>query len=222
MKNSSLEWGRYLAGLPNHNIDKDVFDLRVARLVALMLLDGSGAIIHNKFNTNYMQAFRKNKREIEGFNFRLKKIMEAAWQIKFGGRERIVLWTAKQIEIIELVVDHLMNPDQTRSLRLIVDGSKGSGKTMLLLFFAKIAHQVLLLRADQEDKEDLCADQEDKEDLCADQEDKVLVCNAHFLFATELTILLKNSLSTCGVSVFDPTGEKIKIKLRALNMQKMK
>ena len=135
MRNSSLEWGRYSAGLPNHNIDKDVFDLRVARLVALMLLDGSGAIIHNKFNTNYMQAFRKNKREIEGFNFRLKRIMEAAWQIKFGGRERIVLWTAKQLEIIELVVDHLMNPDQTRSLRLIVDRSKGSGKTMLLPFF---------------------------------------------------------------------------------------
>ena len=148
--------------------------------------------------------------------------MEEASKIKFDGKKRIVLWTAKQIEILKLVVDHLMNPNQTGSLPLIVDGCKGSGKTMLLLFFAKIAHQVLLLRADQEDKEDLCADQEDKENLCADQEDKVLVCNAHFLFATELTLLLKNSLSTCGVSVFDPTGEIKKIKLRALNMQKMK
>ena len=172
MENFSLEWGRYLAGLPNHNIDKDVFDLRVARLVALMLRDGSGAIIHNKMNTNYMQAFRKNKLQFKDFDYPLKSIMEKASQIKFGGRERIVLWTVEQIEIIKRVVDHLRNPDQTGSLRLIVDGCKGSGKTMLLLFFAKIAHQVLLLRADQEDREDLCADQEDKEALSADQEDK--------------------------------------------------
>ena len=342
MENFSLEWGRYLDGLPNHNIDKDVFDLRVARLVAFMLRDGSGTIIHNKMNTNYMQAIRKNKLQFKDFDYPLKSIMEKASQIKFGGRERIVLWTVEQIEIIKRVVDHLMNPDQTGSLRLIVDGCKGSGKTMLLLFFAKIAHQVLLLRADQEDREDLCADQEDKEALSADQEDKealsadqedkealsadqedkealsadqedkealsadqedkealsadqedkealsadqedkealsadqedkealsadqedkealsadqedkealradredkedlwadqedkealradqedkealsadqedkVLVCNAHFLFATELTKLLKKSLSTCGVSVFDPAGEMKKNK----------
>ena len=187
MENFSLEWGRYLAGLPNHNIDKDVFETSVARLVALMLRDGSGAIIHNKMNTNYMQAFRKNKLQFKDFDYPWKSIIEKASQIKFGGRERIVLWTAKQIEIIKLVLEHLRNADQTGSLRLIVDGCKGSGKTMLLLFFAKIAQQFLL------------------------QEDKVLVCNAHFLFATELTKLLKNSLSTCGVSVFDPAGELKKI-----------
>ena len=101
--------------------------------------------------------------------------------------ERFIIWTEEQLNIIAKVVDHLRNPTEKGYLRLIVRGCKGSGKTMLLVFLAKIAKQIFAsISGDSSNRNDVCA-------LSGRLEHAVL------------TEMLKQLLNPHGVPVYDPS-----------------
>ena len=58
-------------------------------------------------------------------------------------KKRFIIWTVEQLEIIAKVVRHLQNPTENGYLRLLLTGCKGSGKTMLMVFLARVAKILL-------------------------------------------------------------------------------
>ena len=61
------------------------------------------------------------------------------------------------MQVISKVFEHLMGSSE-KGLRLLVTGCKGSGKTMLLVFLAKLTHQVLKSRDPATNREVLVCD----------------------------------------------------------------
>ena len=178
-------WQQKLAELPNLN-NLDVFEVAVARLVALNSLGSSAALIHNQMSSIDMH-FKKLRAD---FKKSLEKNLRAQSEINSNNRRnRYILWTKEQMNIIHTVMEHLQNPTQKGYLRLVVTGCKGSGKTMLLVFLAKLAQHLF-------------------SSCQKNSESKVLVFNGHFqLSSSVLTKRLKQLVEPSNVSVFDATGK---------------
>ena len=56
------KWSRKLADLPDIK-KKEPFYVSVARLVALSLIEGSGALIHKKIHSNFLQSSKSNRNQ---------------------------------------------------------------------------------------------------------------------------------------------------------------
>ena len=71
-----------------------------------------------------------------------KEIVESNRNQSKRGKMKVILWTKEQLEIIAEVYETLTCNDG-RLLRMHVEGPKGSGKTMLLIYLAKLAQAIL-------------------------------------------------------------------------------
>ena len=187
-----LAWQTKLNGIENFDRNlNDKFDVLVARLVALNSLESSIALIHDKLSKNYIQAVNKNKKQFDEFvaDQATKTTLEELSLTKIESKrrkgerekERYIIWTAEQLSIIAKVAEHLQNPS-LGGLRLVVRGCKGSGKTMLLVFLAKLADKL-------------------GEQSPVQTSNKVVVCNGEFFNGSELNKQLEHLLLSTGVSV---------------------
>ena len=125
----------------------DSFDLLAARLTALASLEGASVLIQEKMRQGILQSgFKKCLQtqigphgDIDG----LKDIVAQHSEIrKHKGNRRFILWTKDQMRVIAKVYWHLVKSPE-RGLRLLVTGGKGSGKTLLLVFLAKMVQSVV-------------------------------------------------------------------------------
>ena len=184
----SSAWKAKLKGIPDFDPNlREKFDVLVARLVALNSLESSIALIHDEISKNYIQAANKNKKQFDEFvkDQATKATLEELSLTKTGSRkkERFIIWTAEQLSIISKVNDHLQNPS-LGGLRLLVRGCKGSGKTMLLVFLAKLADKLGKQSPGRSTK-------------------KVVVCNGKMFTGSDLNKRLEHFLSSTGVSVLN-------------------
>ena len=189
------KWSRKLADLPDIE-KKEPFHVSVARLVALSLIEGSGALIHKKIHSNFLQSSKSNRnqfRELEQQQPELGKFLENNMQSKFGNKTKYILWTEEQVKIISTVISHLQNPEKKGFLRLVVTGCKGSGKTKLLVFLAKVAQELL-----------------NTKESYKKSSSKVLVCNGHFPIPSLFTGFLNKQFKSTGITVFQQKGELTK------------
>ena len=169
-------------------------DLLVARLIALASIEGAAALIHKKMQKGLMQAVSKGtylENQIRSFcadNEGMSKRIVKHSSIKEEGEEELfILWTKDQMEVISTVFRHLvLNPE--KGLRLLVKGGKGSGKTMLLIFLAKLAQNILELKFGEI------------------LTNSVLVCDGS-LQSIVLMSMLRETFEGTGISVFDHSSK---------------
>ncbi|XP_063713900.1 uncharacterized protein LOC134841793 [Symsagittifera roscoffensis] len=138
-------WSQKLDGVPDfdHKLT-EIFEVFIARLAALNSIEGSLALIHDQISTNYAQATNKNKNQFGTTDEDTKAVLNEASRTSINSkkRDRYIIWKPEQVQIISTVVEHLQDPSR-EGLRLLVRGCKGSGKTMLLIFLAKIAVKII-------------------------------------------------------------------------------
>ena len=126
-------------------------DILVARLIALSSMESSLELIHEQLASGYMQSVTRKEhlenqvKSFSGDETSTDAIVELSKITNHKGKEKYILWTKDQMQVISKVYEHLMGPE--KGLRLLVTGCKGSGKTMLLIFLAKLAHHVLKSRS---------------------------------------------------------------------------
>ena len=132
----------------------DSFDLLIARLIALASIEGAAVLINEKMKAGFLQSVSKSdylKTQLEpysntkGFEETVTELSKIEVPRK---KEAFILWTKDQLEIISEVYNHLAHPESSTSLRILVTGGKGSGKTVLLVFLCNMAQ--LLMEAEQE------------------------------------------------------------------------
>ena len=142
---------------------QDHFETMVARLVALSSMDSATALIHDKMISNSLQSIQVKQKDLntrldqefadtsgnvsedslrELKNVMQKEILESNRNQSKRGKMKVILWTKEQLEIIAEVYETLTCNDG-RVLRMNVEGPKGSGKTMLLIYLAKLAQAIL-------------------------------------------------------------------------------
>ena len=156
VENFTASWNQKMDLVPD--IDPNLwekFEVFVARLVALNSIEGSLALIHDQVSSHYIQATNKNKMNFDDFvnngDTETVKILKdaslAEYRFKQNNKDnkRFIMWTSDQLKIISTVVEHLQDPSR-EGLRLLVKGCKGSGKTMLLVFLAKIAAKIFAMQ----------------------------------------------------------------------------
>ena len=131
-------------------------DVLVARLIALNSLESSLAVIHEQIRSGFLQSL-SNKKHLEtqiqsvsvkkdkNFKDTVTGLSEIANE---KGKKKFILWTKEQINIIAHVYGQLVQPTENKGMRVLVEGCKGSGKTMLLVFIAKLAQRVLENKAE--------------------------------------------------------------------------
>ncbi|XP_063720031.1 uncharacterized protein LOC134846578 [Symsagittifera roscoffensis] len=141
----------------------DHFETTVARLVALSSMDSATALIHDKMISNSLQSIQVKQKDLntrldqqfantsgniredslrELKNDMKKEILESNRNQSKRGKMKVILWTKEQLEIIAEVYDALTKKSGVKPLRLVVKGPHGSGKTMLLVYLAKLAEVV--------------------------------------------------------------------------------
>ena len=123
-------------------------DVLVARLIALASIEGAASLIHEQMTNGILQSTTK-KEYLEyqlgsvGNNSNIKEIVAEHSEIENRkGKKKFILWTKAQIEVIAKVFNYLGTSPQ-RGLRLMVTGGRGSGKTMLLVFLAKMVQNII-------------------------------------------------------------------------------
>ena len=123
-------------------------EILVARLISLSPLESSAALIHQNMQSGFLQSMKKPehlKRQISAvkkdrnFSEDVIKLSETQNQ---KAKLRYILWTKEQMDVIAHVYDGLINISSNNGMRVLVEGGKGSGKTMLLVFIAKLAQRV--------------------------------------------------------------------------------
>ena len=187
-------WNERLKELPKLDSKfREKFEILVARLVALNSLEGSPALIHNKLSSNYMQGLTKNKGQFDEKD-ETKLVLEDNSRAEIKEHKKYIIWTEEQLKIISTVVDHFENSAKIGHLKLIVSGCKGSGKTMLLVFLAKVVAEVVAKNATANSRK-----QSPKE--------KILVINALCMSSIILTETIKQQLQQYDVTIFDPKGQ---------------
>ena len=147
----SSEWENALNAINTKSTlrsSKQLLDVLVARLIALSSMESSLALIHEQLDSGYLQSVAE-KKHLEtqmkpcGHNENsTKTIVQQSKTKNKKGRNKYILWTKDQMQVISKVYEHFAAPSE-RTLRLLVTGCKGSGKTMLLIFFAKLLDQML-------------------------------------------------------------------------------
>ena len=124
------------------------FELFVARVVAINSIEGSLALIHDQVSSHYVQTTKDNKMIFEKIvdkkDTETVEILKNASlaECRFKKNKRAIIWTADQLKIITTVVELFQDPSRGE-LRLLVKGCKGSGKTMLLVYFAGSDHVII-------------------------------------------------------------------------------
>ena len=185
-------WEAQLNTLPDFD-DKESFDILVARLVALNSIESSLALIHDQMASNYMQATNENKKQFDEFEFgEDKSLLEGHSLVGTDKKKRFIIWTQEQLKIIAFVTKHLLDPSR-RGLRLLVTGCKGSGKTMLLVFIAKLTESLF-----------------NNPDSDCSSYRNVVVCDGYFK-SPVLTELLKRLLASTGALVYEAASEILHI-----------
>ena len=189
-QNFAEKWSNKIADLPD--LEKnDLFHVTVARLVALNLIEGSAALLHKKMQAVSTQFFKKHIHHFP--ETEISRTLEKNLQSRDDSKTKYILWTEEQVKIISTVIAHLQKPVEKGFLRLIVTGCKGSGKTMLLVFLAKVAQELLCINESQEKSSS-----------------KVLVCNGHFPIPSLFTGFLIEQFKSTGVTVFQQKGKLAK------------
>ena len=194
-------WNGSLEILPDFDSKfREKFEIVVARLVALNSLEGSPALIHNKLSSNYMQGLNKNKKQFTK-DGETNSILEDNSQAKIKFErvktkvstisKKYIIWTEEQLKIISTVVEHLERAPEVGHLKLIVSGCRGSGKTMLLVFLAKVAEEILATTNSSKQS----------------QKEKILLINALCMSSKILTETIKQQLQQFQVTIFDPKGQ---------------
>ena len=151
--NFATIWQKQLSQLDNFEMVEQL-EVLVARLVALSSLEGSLALIHSQMSMNNMQTVSKTSQsnlmkeqqswKVVHETTREKLAEKSKAQCHGSQKKRFIIWTNDQLNIISTVFQRLVKRTSQREgkakgLRLIVTGCKGSGKTMLLTFIAKMA-----------------------------------------------------------------------------------
>ena len=123
-------------------------DVLVGRMIALASIEGAASLIHEQMTTGVLQsANRKEYSECQlgslGNNQKLKETVSEHSEVESRkGKKRFILWTKAQMAVIAKVFNHVTtSPD--RGLRLLVTGGRGTGKTMLLVFLAKMVQSMI-------------------------------------------------------------------------------
>ena len=156
-------WNGMINGKTQHKLQTVewslTMELLVARLITLNSAESSAALIHEQMKTGFLQSVSKPehlKTQVKSckmgqsdrsFEDAVVKLSETENQ---KGKKKFILWTNEQMEVIAKVYDHLINP-ANGGLRLVVEGCKGSGKTMLLVFIAKLSQFLMQQRQEYSD-----------------------------------------------------------------------
>ena len=133
------------------------FEVLVARLVALNSLEGSAAVIHQQMKVGSLQSIKKRKRLQTQIQATKKdpefedNVISLSERANLKGRKKFILWTKEQMDIIAYVYEHLVNLNSRNGMHVLIQGCKGSGKTMLLVFIAKLAHCIFRSRDENDD-----------------------------------------------------------------------
>ena len=162
--NFALRWMKVVETIPNMPTESIVhFDRLVARLVAINSMEGAVSLVHQQIATNDMQSVNVKINETE------KRIDEQLSDISFAHKEskkelivqmktmseptkkgeklKVILWTKEQLEIISYFFEYLTHPTD-QPLRLLVVGPMGSGKTMLMLYLARLTKAIFKSKLD--------------------------------------------------------------------------
>ena len=148
------EWCQQLSKISDFELG-ETFEILVSRLVALSSMEGAIALIHNKIVSSDLQSIQIKKKDADEWHQKqlddirsnlsdttkdhLKKCMQSSNVPTKRGKTKVILWTKEQLEVISVVFDALTKNKTNKPLRLLVQGPKGSGKTMLLIYLAKLA-----------------------------------------------------------------------------------
>ena len=213
-ENFGATWSQQLSQIGDIQMGEQL-EVLVARLVALNSLEGSLALIHNQMSMNFMQTVSKRSQskyiqqvqQAASVDEIIKeKLTDASHAQRHGSeKKRFIIWTNDQLNIISTVFQRLVQVKSSKDdkankkgLRLIVTGCKGSGKTMLLTFIAKMAQ--CLFEDAPSSSATAKAETPDKEGST-----KVLVCDGSFS-SPVLTTLLQTMLSSTAISVYTTPG----------------
>ena len=138
-----------------------MLDVIAARLVALNSLEGASALVHQKLVSDELQSIHVNTKKAGVLRIRLEQqldetftpgedeelkkemidFMEKTSSPPVRGKTRIVLWTKEQLNVLATVFRGLMQSSD-EGMRIAVKGAKGSGKTMLMVYLARLAELV--------------------------------------------------------------------------------
>ena len=141
-------WNNRINDVDANVNSSSALEILVARLVSLSSLEKTAAIIHQNMQSGFLQALvvRKNLEvqishfeEDTAFKDLVIELSEVANQ---RGRRKFILWTTAQLSTIANIYERLMNPDSNNGMRVLVEGCKSSGKTLLLLHIAKLAQRI--------------------------------------------------------------------------------
>ena len=159
-QNFASAWKNSLHEIPDMN-ETYHFDVLVARLVALNSMGGASSLIHQKFTSNEIQSIQVKTSELDSWIEKqfsevltdrkddkqdlIRRVNEQCNKTG-SAKTRVILWTKEQLDIIAAVFISLQKTSTTttfsnefKPLRIIVSGSKGSGKTMLMIYLAQLA-----------------------------------------------------------------------------------
>ena len=166
-------------------------DVLVARLIALASIEGAASLIHEQMITGVLQsASKKEYSEFQlgsfGNNQKLKETVSELSEVENRkGKKRFILRTKAQIEVIAKVFNHVTtSPD--RGLRLLVTGGRGTGKTMLLVFLAKMVQSMIEIQTGESTSRTMVIEGTNR--------------------ARGLIKLLKEALCSRDVTVYDTSG----------------
>ena len=172
-------------------------DVLVARMMALAAIEGAASLIHEKMRTGVFQSTNE-KQNLEyqmrsfGDNPKLNAFREMVSEHSEvenpKGKKRFILWTKAQMAVIAKVYQHVTT-SQDRGLRLVVTGGRGTGKTMLLVFFAKMVQSIIEIKT-------------------GERTSRTMVIEGTGV-AKRLTKVLKEALCSSNVAVYDTSGENL-------------
>ena len=186
-------WISRIAKIPD--VDwKSSLDVLVARMIALASIEGATTLIHEQMTTGVLQSTKK-KEDLEcqlgsfGYNEKFKETVSEHSEVESRkGKKRFILWTKAQIEVITKVFKHVTT-SQKHGLRLLVTGGRGTGKTMLLVFLAKMVQRIIEIQT-------------------GERRSRTMVIEGTTL-ARGLIKVLKEALCSSNVTVYDTSGEKL-------------
>ena len=170
------------------------FDILVARMIALASIEGAASLIHAQMTTGVLQSTKKKEySEYQlgslGNNQKLKETVSEHSKVESRkGKKRFILWTKAQMAVIAKVYQHVTT-SQDRGLRLLVTGGRGTGKTMLLVFLAKMVQRII-------------------ESQTGERTSRTMVIEGTNV-ARGLIKGLKQALCSSNVTVYDTPAEKL-------------
>ena len=191
--NFNNTWFQRIAKIPDVDWNSSL-DVLVARLIALASIGGAASLIHEQMTTGLIQSTNEEK-YLEwqmgsfGINQEFKKTVSEHSEIEGRkGKKRFILWTKAQMAVIAKVFEHVTT-SQDRGLRLLVTGGRGTGKTMLLVFLAKMVQNIIEIQT-------------------GEPTSRTMVIEGTNM-ARGLIKVLKEALCSSNVTVYNTSGENL-------------